>query len=267
MVNYNEPNVRGAAATREPPPRFIVSTDDIRGEAVRVAGAEGHHARNVLRLEKGAPFVAIDGKGGEYEAVVHHRTSDGVVGKIVRTCRRTREPVVQLTLALPLIRVAKLADIIGPATALGVWCFLLYECERTPKSGITDLERKHLRGVIAAAVKQSLRAVLPDLVGPLTWDEMTNQLNAYDLAFFCRPEPTTPSLAAVLEETQKPPRTFLVAVGPEGGYSPEEEATARIFKTLDLGPRRLRTEVAAIAACALVLNAVGDLGPSGPKKL
>jgi 16S rRNA (uracil1498-N3)-methyltransferase len=57
-----------------------------------------------------------------------------------------------------------------------------------------------------------------------------------------------------------------VAVGPEGGFDPAEEESAADagFKILDLGPLRLRADLAGAVACALIFHASGDLGPVAP---
>ncbi len=55
---------------------------------------------------------------------------------------------------------------------------------------------------------------------------------------------------------------MLLAVGPEGGFSPAERTAliAAGFAPVSLGPRVLRTEHAGAAAAALVLAAWGDAG-------
>jgi 16S rRNA (uracil1498-N3)-methyltransferase len=56
----------------------------------------------------------------------------------------------------------------------------------------------------------------------------------------------------------------LLLIGPEGGFSPEEEQLAQEhgFLPVGLGPRVLRAETAAILAVGLVQYAFGDLGGS-----
>jgi len=272
MINSNikppaRERSRRQAGGGEPPPRFLVAPDSVRGEAVYVRGPEGHHARRVLRLEKGDAFVAVDGRGAEYEAVVHIATADGLVGRIVRTTRRSREPIAQVTLAVPMLRPAKLAQLVAEATALGARGFVLFECARAPKREPSPLELAHLNAVAAAAMKQSLRSVLPAVTGPKTWGEVLQAAARFELAFICRRQPAAEPLAATLGPRKPQALNFLVAVGPPGGFEPaeEEDAAAVGLKPLDLGPRRLRTEQAATTACTLILHAMGDLGPAGPR--
>ena len=50
-----------------------------------------------------------------------------------------------------------------------------------------------------------------------------------------------------------------IAIGPEGGWAPEEEALfdANGWRAVSLGPRILRAETAAIAALAVVASMSG----------
>ena len=58
------------------------------------------------------------------------------------------------------------------------------------------------------------------------------------------------------------PRSVLVAVGPEGGWSEQEVQRARHagFAAVRFGPRILRTDTAGIAALAVLQSRWGDLG-------
>jgi 16S rRNA (uracil1498-N3)-methyltransferase len=216
-------------------------------------------------LGRGDAFVALDGRGVEYEAVVQIRSEDGLLGKVLRTTRRSREPVARVTLAQALLRPPEIAAVVNQATALGVNEVLLFTCGRAQEREAPPRELEHLRRVAAAAVKQSLRALLPRVTGPVTFAEVLARGREADVAFLCRPEPAAEPLAAVLERRKPRPSRFVVAVGPEGGFEGAEEDRARVagFKTLDLGPRRLRAEFAGAVACALILYASGDLGPAG----
>jgi 16S rRNA (uracil1498-N3)-methyltransferase len=191
MVNSPADNSAGGSSGRperpraEPPPRFIIDADDVRDGIVRLSGAEGHHARNVLRLGRGDAFVAIDGRGAEYEAVVEIRSGDGLLGKVVRTTRRSREPLARVILAQAVLRPAELGAVVSQATALGVSEFLFFECGRSQSREVPPREVQHLRGVAAAAVKQSLRAVVPKVTGPVSFGDVLTHGREADVAFMC----------------------------------------------------------------------------------
>jgi 16S rRNA (uracil1498-N3)-methyltransferase len=60
--------------------------------------------------------------------------------------------------------------------------------------------------------------------------------------------------AQAAAETDMP--TLEIAIGPEGGWAPEEEALfdANGWRAASLGPRILRAETAAISAMAVVAS-------------
>ncbi len=269
MVNSDPNTPAGGSPERpecpggEPPPRFIISPQDVRDGIVRLVGAEGNHAKNVLRLGRGDIFVAVDGRGAEYEAQVQIRTADGLLGKVVRTTRRSREPVARVILAQALVKTPDLATVVKQATALGVNEFIFFEGARSEPREVTARELGHLEAVARATVKQSLRAVVPKLSGPKTFGDVLARGRDVDVALFCTSDPAAEPLADVVAQHQPGANRFLVAVGPAGGFAAEEEgrAAAAGFRPLELGPRRLRAELAGPIACALIFYAAGDLGP------
>ena len=63
-----------------------------------------------------------------------------------------------------------------------------------------------------------------------------------------------------LKAIQPAPQRITLMIGPEGGWSPEEEAAAfqTGFQSILLGKRVLRTETAALAAIAAMQTLWGD---------
>jgi len=265
MIEYLSmtPGGRRERQGGEPPPRFFVPAEDVRGDTVRLTGDEGHHARDVLRLNPGDVFIALDGRGAEHEAVVSVYTADGLVAKIRRTTRRSREPLTSLALAQAVIKPPKLAAVVAFGTALGVAEFIFFESARSLRRDVDAGELSHLNAVAAAAVKQSLRSVLPAVHPPVSLECVLTSGRRYDRALACVEDDGAPPLAKTLAGRRPAANRILVVVGPEGGWDgrEREQAAAAGFAPLDLGPRRLRSELAAPAACALVLFAAGDLGP------
>jgi len=56
-------------------------------------------------------------------------------------------------------------------------------------------------------------------------------------------------------------KSGIVCIGPEGGFTNEEIELANSsgFSTFGLGPRRLRTETAALVVASLILDRMGEL--------
>ena len=115
------------------------------------------------------------------------------------------------------------------------------------------LKTERLHKILVAAMKQSLKAQLPQL------DELTpfNSLiaehsDAQRFIAYCDeslPRNERHSLAQVYE----PSRDVVVLIGPEGDFSHDEiEAALQKYVPVTLGNSRLRTETAALVACDIV---------------
>jgi 16S rRNA (uracil1498-N3)-methyltransferase len=114
--------------------------------------------------------------------------------------------------------------------------------------------------VAQEAARQCGRADVPRVDEPLAWDGVFAIL---------RDEPGRRAL--LLDPDEKSRRIgeaalgadqLLVAVGPEGGFAPDEIAAARAhgFVPASLGPLVLRTETAGLAALAVLQHLHGSLG-------
>jgi 16S rRNA (uracil1498-N3)-methyltransferase len=70
----------------------------------------------------------------------------------------------------------------------------------------------------------------------------------------------SPAGATGLRDLPRPAASIILLAGPEGGFTPEEEAAALHcgFTPVRLGPRVLRTETAAVAALAALQALWGD---------
>src|SRR5262249_23384952 len=113
-------------------------------------------------------------------------------------------------------------------------------------------------GIAEEAARQCGRADLPEIVEVSPLDGALAAAAGWRLLL--DEAERTVSLRALLPAV--PPPVVTVAVGPEGGFTPDEVAAARAagFAIGGLGPRVLRAETAALAALAILGFAVGDLG-------
>jgi 16S rRNA (uracil1498-N3)-methyltransferase len=227
------------------------------GECV-VAGEAAHYLTRVHRLRAGQTFVAFDPEARcEADAEVL-----GVERGVLR-CRfatPTKARVVGepgLTLVQCVAKGEKLDEVVRAATALGVSTLVIAESARSVarSSGNARLER--LRAVALDAARQSGRGDLPALEGPAPLGDVLSRFTedgAHKLAL--EPGAPLPFARALSERGERP---LVLLVGPEGGFSPEELASAGAagFLPTTLGTLVLRTELAGIAALGAVLAARG----------
>jgi 16S rRNA (uracil1498-N3)-methyltransferase len=240
-------------------PRFYIAQPLAVGQQVDLPPAVAHHI-NVVRLEPGAALTLFNGDGGEYAAVLREVGKKRATAELLTFTAREAELPFPVTLAQALPEGSKMDWIIEKVVELGVTavqplaarrCVVRLSAERAEK------KLEHWQGVIEAACEQSGRNRLPRLAPPLDLREWLAQ-PADGQRILLSPRATT-SLADWTRAQSAQPVTLLV--GPEGGFTDEEETLAVQHGALALsaGPRVLRTETAALAVLAVLAAAWGGM--------
>ncbi|WP_395406157.1 16S rRNA (uracil(1498)-N(3))-methyltransferase [Pseudoduganella sp. UC29_106] len=235
-------------------PRFHVAQPLAIGLILDLPQEVAHHI-HVVRMGPGDTLTLFNGEGGEYTAVLTDVQKKRASAEIKVFTPREAELPYAITLAQALPEASKMDWIIEKAVELGVAtvqplaarrCVVRLSAERAGK------KLAHWQGVIVSASEQSGRNRLAQLAEPM---EFRDWIGQHDLHKRVLLSPrATESLADWARH--QPPQALTIMVGPEGGFSDEEEAEAlrQGALPLSIGPRVLRTETAALAAVA-VLNA------------
>jgi len=221
---------------------FVPAVED----TITLTGDELHHAR-VLRLREGEEVEVFDGRGAIAVARVEENGTLRVLSRI-----EARESPLAIDLAMAIINLDKFELVLQKATELGVRSIIPLITERV------EIRPERYRGkaerwekIVYEAVKQSGRGVIPRVEAPLEFEQALGR-EGMKIFFDADAEPTAcpPSPAAVT-----------LYIGPEGGWADNEIALALARECVieRLGPRRLRAETAAIAACVVVEARWGDL--------
>ena len=220
--------------------------------------------RKILRLKPGSRVLLWDGAGTEHEALIRAYEGGVAALTVVRSYRPERESPLAVTLAQAVGKGDKMDWIVEKSTELGVArvapFFSAYTVPRF--SGDKGARRRERwEKVAAAAARQSGRTRIPEIGEPDRFDAMLARDWQCDARLLFREGPSGRGLATLREELGSL-HSVLVMVGPEGGFSEEEAATAAAhgFHTVGLGRRILRTETAAVAAVCAVQLLWGDLG-------
>lgn len=222
--------------------RFFVPAID---EVITLTGDELHHAR-VVRVRIGEEVEVFDGRGAIAIARVEDPATLHVISRV-----ETRESPLAIDLAMAIINLDKFELVLQKATELGVRSIIPLVTERV------EIRPERYRGkaerwekIVFEAVKQSGRGVIPRVEAP---EELAVALDRDHKILFDADAPAT----------ECPPShgSVTLFIGPEGGWTDNEIALAltRECAIERLGPRRLRAETAAIAACAVVEARWGDL--------
>lgn len=240
-------------------PRFYCAQPLAIGQIVNLPDLVARHVQ-VLRLAPGDLITLFNGEGGEYTATLSSIGKKEAIAEVKTFSSHEVELPYAITLAQALPEASKMDWIVEKAVELGVAgiqplsaqrCVVRLLPERAAKKSI------HWQGIIVAACEQSGRNRLPHLAEPTSFSDWIGQHDMHLRILL------TPRAEQSLSEWARhhPPQAVTLLIGPEGGFSEQEEDTARTHNVLPLamGPRVLRTETAGLAALAALNAAWGEM--------
>ena len=235
--------------------RFYFSTPLAIGATINLPEAIAHHV-HVLRLPAGESITLFNGEGGEYTATLVSIEKKRASAEIKTFSPREVELPYSVTVAQALPEGSKIDWIIEKAVELGAAAFQPIAAQRcvvrlNAERATKKLE--HWRSIAASAAEQSGRNRLLHIAEPVDFNDWIGQQNLHTRIML------SPRAEHSLSEWARhhPAQAVALLIGPEGGFSDQEEhaAITKGVLPLSIGPRILRTETAALAALA-ALNAV-----------
>ncbi len=240
------------------PPRLYCPLPLAPAHEVSLPEAAAHHVRHVLRLRVGEAVVLFNGDGGEYEAGISRIDRQVVLARTGAHRATERESPVAITLAQGIARADRMDYAIQKAVELGVWRvapLMTARCTVRLDEARAARRHAHWHGIVVHACEQCGRNRLPELtpVQPLA---AFAEADSAPLRVTLDPRAATTLCELVRDQAQ-----VTLAVGPEGGFTPDERALleARGYVGARLGPRVLRTETGALVALAVIQSRIGDL--------
>jgi 16S rRNA (uracil1498-N3)-methyltransferase len=227
--------------------RFYINSPLGPGEIV-LEGPEAHHLAAVCRLRPGDAVCLFNGDGREYAAEIIQAQRRQVLLHVTAVVAPARELPFPLEVAAPLPKGDRAQFLVEKLTELGVTRFVPLS---TRRSIVQPREAKleKLQRYVIEASKQCGRNVLMEVMTPAEWESYCMSRESAKVRILAHPggEARLPDAGA--------PGTC-VAVGPEGGFTDEEVSAARAagWGVVDLGPRILRIETAALVLAAWTLK-------------
>lgn len=231
-------------------------------DLMEVQGETARHIGFSLRMAVGDRLgvAGLDGQCGEAEIV--RILSDNVTLALKKICNST-EPPVDVWLAQAIPKGDKMDQIVQKAVELGVagiyplWtkhCVVRYDPAKQMD------KRRRWQKISQEASSQSGRGIIPQIELFCTLQDLFER-SPQDMGVLVLYEGATrEGLRSILSNHLY--NSWLLVVGPEGGFSVEETdfCQTKGARLVGLGPRILRTETAPIAALAAILYECGDLG-------
>ena len=247
--------------------RVYVEAPVATGKRLVVEGSAANHITRVLRLRSGDLLTVFDGSGGEFGARIEEFRKDSVVLTVEEHRPLDRESPLPLTLAQGISRGERMDWVIQKATELGTSRIVpLFTKRSMVRLDERQAERKlqHWRAIAIAACEQCGRNKIPELAAPVDFFDVLPADDSGAMRLLLSPTGNLriEDLAEVGQDLAPGVRKGItVLIGPEGGLEEveQEAALAAGFKAVQLGPRVLRTETAAIAALTIIQRYFGDL--------
>ncbi|MDS1271181.1 16S rRNA (uracil(1498)-N(3))-methyltransferase [Lipingzhangella sp. LS1_29] len=264
------------------PPLFLITPEELDGDRIVLAGAEGRHAAAVRRLRAGEVVDLADGAGRRARCTVQDVAADrSSVSFVAQTY--TTEPVPQpwLTVvqAIPKGEHGELA--VELLTEAGADRIVPWEAERCVarwrvEGGRRDKALRKWRATARESAKQCRRARIPEVSDPVRGPDAAERLSGAGLGLLLdseddsagdpgsspasSPDGAGDAPTAPIVDTDVPSYgEIVIVVGPEGGFSPPEyrafaEAGAQRVR---LGPTVLRSATAGFAALTVLQARTG----------
>jgi len=233
--------------------RFIADTWTATTASLR--GDQAVHLARVLRAEPGQIYDIVAGgflHRGEIESV----SEDEVLFTLHEQLES--EGALPLHLLLAVFKFDHFEWAIEKATELGVARVTPLLARRTEKhlALVAGKRVERWRRIALEAAKQSRRVDVPAIDDPVMLKAALELVTGPTRILLSETEQAV-TLAAAL--TGSADRDIALAIGPEGGWAPEEMAlfTIQGWQPVTLGPRILRAETAAIVAIAIVSSSLG----------
>ncbi|MFD2600098.1 16S rRNA (uracil(1498)-N(3))-methyltransferase [Sphingobacterium corticis] len=233
---------------------LLFYTPDIRPnhKEYLLSEEESKHAIRVLRLNVNDKIHLVNGIGDLFEAEIIDAHPKRTALRILSIQSEFEKRSYYLHIAVaPTKNIDRLEWFIEKATEIGVDEITPIICEHSERK---EVKIDRLNKVAVAAIKQSLKAYLPQINPAISYSQFltqqqNNSENHYKAIAHCVDMEKT-YLPAIFP----PNSSALMLIGPEGDFSPKEIESAQSagFAMASLGDSRLRTETAALMAVAEV---------------
>jgi len=237
---------------------FFFNRIDLQSPYIFLEGEEHHHLSHVSRIKPKEKVWLFDGQGKSYLAIVEEirkeKTKLFIIEEKIRKKAKTK-----ITLAQALIKLKNMEFIIQKSTELGVTTFLPVTTNRSMVKieGKIENRLKRWKKIAREAVKQCRSSWIPYISLPFSLEELIKKKEAERKFLLCenRGEYLRDILLKnVKSQRKKSPSSVLILVGPEGGWTKEEEEyiLSHGFEAISLGKNILRAETAALCSLALI---------------
>lgn len=224
---------------------------------------EAGHALRVLRMKEGDEVVSTDGRGARFRSHIVEANKKGVRLEILDKEEIPNHWPAKIEICIaPTKNADRIEWFVEKAVEIGVDRISLLQTVHSERKKINT---SRLEKIIVSAMKQSLKTVRPELVGPISLKDLLKspgKSGTPSSESNLNEEEWTNFIAYCADDVPKVPlakkytigSNVRILIGPEGDFSPEEAKAALDagFVPVTFGESRLRTETAGLFALQTV---------------
>ena len=239
-------------------PRFKIDQNQIKNDTVILSGDDVKHINRVLRHGIGDELILFDGYGTEYTTRIEKSGKSEIEAIIISRTSVNRESPVQITLLQSITKGEKMDMIVQKATELGVNRIVPISCKHSDVRNTKKISR--WQRIADEAIKQCARIKSPEIYDEMNFEsaviKFRSDLNLLFYEKYCELD-----LSELNGEKLAHPESITIIIGPEGGFAQTEASFAKSkgYLLLNLGPRILRSETAAIVSISIIQHIFGDI--------
>lgn len=243
-------------------PRFYLPAASWTSPRLVLEGDEAAHCARVMRKGPGDRVEVFDGEGRVAEVEITQAARHAVELGIVKE-GRVALPGARVHLYPALIKAEAFEWLLEKAVELGAASIQPVITERSVihlDAGQVEKKLARWRRHMIESAKQCHTPFVPRLGTPAAFRSLVTGIEG-GLKLIPALSETSRTLKEVIPASQ--PASVAVLIGPEGDFTPEEEAAAREagFLPVTLGPLILRAETAAISTLAILSHELRSITP------
>jgi 16S rRNA (uracil1498-N3)-methyltransferase len=221
---------------------------EIKGKSFKLNKDESAHCTRVLRLSANDTIYLTDGVGKIHKSEITAISGKECTVKVQEVINVPRERDYLLQIAIsPTKNIERFEWFLEKATEIGIDRVIPLLCKNSERRVIKE---ERLKKIMVSAMKQSLRAWLPEITPMVSLDNLVKQDFTGSKFIATGSEPVENNLGKLYRKGID----VLILIGPEGDFQAEEMHSAinNGFIPVSLGPGRLRTETAGLVACQTI---------------
>ena len=245
-------------------PVFFIQSHRISNHTVTIDGPLLSHLSKSLRIREGENIWVGDEHRFRYRVRIDHLDQKSLQASILETIKGPPAPSADVVLAQAILKGDRMNWVIQKATELGVTGMIPLLSSRViarPPASRVQTVRERWQRIAIDAAQQSEQWAFPGVNQPMTLSELSKHVPraALRCALFERSGERSLGSLSIDQAFQG---TIVLAIGPEGGWTPEEmqELLDQRFQPISLGKNILRSETAPLVALSILQHQLGNLG-------